>query len=279
MFDTNPNLIQVGAAPAAAGSTFGSKAKLAPAILIHDGGGTIFSYYCLGDLGRRVFGIANPRYESGERYEDGIPEMASDYLRFVREAVPEGGDVILGGWSLGGLVALELARQLAGERGAVGGPARLNVIGVVMVDSVCPILGPSPPAGIVKHVIEWAEHTKEETKTRVLRCFENAVYMVDEQWTPPSWEGKGHPPPVVLLKARDTAPVVEAGIAKIDVHRKDPRLGWDAYMKGLITRVIEIPGQHYNLFHTDDNLRTTTEALKQACKEVEDINKSRKLFG
>ncbi len=88
-----------------------------------------------------------------------------------------------------------------------------------------------------------------------------------------------YPPPVVLLKATEDVPVVDAGIAKIDIYRKDPRLGWDNYQRGLITRVIPIPGNHYNIFHTEETQQAATEAIKQACKEVEDINKSRKLFG
>jgi pimeloyl-ACP methyl ester carboxylesterase len=274
MFTTNPNLIQDPPLPGSSQPT--------PLILIHDGGGTIFSYYCLGDLGRSVHGIANPHYESGQRWEGGIPEMARHYLSFVRDAVPNGsGDVILGGWSLGGLVALELARLLESTEDPTLG---LRVVGIVMVDSVCPVVGEGwkPPAPFVPHAVQWSEFTQMETREKVTRCFEEARRMVDE-WTLPVWEGgdgsKGsvgsRPPPVVLLRAMEAVPVEGEGMTKVDAHRSDRQLGWGKYRKDLVTKVIDIPGHHFNIFHTDDTLDSTTEGIKKACVELETINDSR----
>ncbi|KAK3903404.1 Alpha/Beta hydrolase protein [Staphylotrichum tortipilum] len=275
MFDSNPSLIQSGARPVTSKTaSSATSAKPVPIVLIHDGGGTIFSYYCLGELNRPVFGIANPRYESGATWEGGLTEMASQYVRFVKEAVPEGGDIILGGWSQGGVVSLELAKQLADDEVCKSG--RLRVIGLVMVDSVCPLRGDVPRPPVVKHAMQWAAHTREETKARVLKCFENAVNMADN-WTPLEWEGSELAvPPVVLLRAGESVPVVAAGIAKVDIHREEKHLGWDVYKKDLITKVIPIPGHHYNLFHTDENMRATTEAIKQACRELEVMNNNSK---
>ncbi|KAM7189111.1 hypothetical protein V8F33_010232, partial [Rhypophila sp. PSN 637] len=55
----------------------------APLFLIHDGGGTIFNYFLLGPLGRAVWGIYNPRFESGGRWEGGVSQMASEYLALI----------------------------------------------------------------------------------------------------------------------------------------------------------------------------------------------------
>lgn len=273
MFTTNPNLIQ-DPPPSGPGS------PPTPLILIHDGGGTIFSYYFLGDLGRSVHGIANPHYESGQRWEGGIPEMARHYLQFVKDAVgPEGGggDVILGGWSLGGLIALELARQLEStEDPALG----VRVVGIVMVDSVCPLVaeGWKPPVPVVQHAVQWSELTKEETKERVTRCFGEAMRMVGE-WTLPVWDGvavRSRPPPVVLLRAVDAVPVEGEGMTRVDIHRSDHQLGWGNYRKDLVTKVIDIPGHHFSIFHTEENLDTTTEGIKKACEELETMKESRR---
>lgn len=73
------------------------QAKGAPLFLIHDGGGTIFSYYFLGDLGRTVYGIPNPRFGSDEPiWENGIPEMARAYAQLIRSKVAAG-DILVGG--------------------------------------------------------------------------------------------------------------------------------------------------------------------------------------
>lgn len=70
-----------------------------PLFLVHDGGGTTFSYACLDSLGgRTVLGIHNERFDEGGFWEGGIGEMARRYVEMVEEVVgDEGGDVLLGG--------------------------------------------------------------------------------------------------------------------------------------------------------------------------------------
>ncbi|KAH6641373.1 Alpha/Beta hydrolase protein [Chaetomium tenue] len=269
MFDEQPSLIQIfdpDTAPTPTPPT--------PLVLIHDGGGTIFSYHCLGELGRTVHGIANPHYESAQPWTGGIPEMARHYLAFVESVIPPGGEVILGGWSLGGLLALEMAAQAAAdERGQ-----RIRVVGILMVDSVCPLAeGAVRPAVVVPHAVQWHEHTRPETREKVTWCFAEAVRMVGE-WTLPAWEGKAgggpSPPPVVMLRARERVPVGE-GVARVDLHRSDRLLGWGGYRKDLIREIIDIPGHHYNVFDTEDNLDAATEAIMTACSVIERLDGSR----
>ncbi|KAL2169565.1 hypothetical protein VTG60DRAFT_5877 [Thermothelomyces hinnuleus] len=258
-----------------------------PLFLIHDGGGTIFSYYCLRELDRPLYGIANPNFDSGAAWAGGIPEMARHYRAFIRSALPSGGDVIVGGWSLGGLISLEIAHQIAEEaRRSPPGEPRLRVVGIVMVDSICPVIAAASWRPIVEHNIVWSENTREETKQKVMRCFSEALRMVKE-WKLPDWEGeegeegeKGEegddgeraplrPPPVVLLRALECVPEPGEGLSRVDIHRSDPQLGWGLYRKDLIAKVIDIPGHHFNLFHTEENLDATTEAIKKACREIE----------
>ncbi|KAK3297197.1 Alpha/Beta hydrolase protein [Chaetomium fimeti] len=287
MFEDQPSLIQVFDPEDATTTTTGSSSPWnqehpnptrtpkapTPLILMHDGGGTIFSYYCLGDLRRTVHGIANPHYETGRAWAGGIPEMARDYLGFVASVVPTGGDVILGGWSLGGLLALEMARQAAAD-------GSVRVVGLVMVDSVCPLApvggGRNPPL-VVPHAMQWHEHTRPETREKVMRCFAEAVRMVGE-WTLPVWEGKAgdgpKPPPVVMLRARESVPVAE-GVSRVDLHRSDRLLGWGGYRKDLIKEIIDIPGHHYNVFDTEDNVDAATEAIAKACLLVEKLDAGR----
>lgn len=53
--DTNPETIQPPQ-PSHAST---------PLLLLHDGGGTTFPYHCLPPLPRALYGIHNPRFESG----------------------------------------------------------------------------------------------------------------------------------------------------------------------------------------------------------------------
>lgn len=269
MFGPNPNLVQElprSRAPVHPPPT--------PLVLIHDGGGTVYSYHCLGRLDRPVYGIYNPHYGTDRVWAGGIREMAAHYVGLIKAAIPRG-DVILGGWSLGGLLSLQIARLLADD-------GKLNVLGIVMVDSVYPRaqeLGPK----VVRHVVEWGPTTKKETREAVQRCFQEAGRMVGE-WKLPTWEAREeeedgvydpvmpgpnvNPPPVWLLRAVEPVPVLEEGVSRVDTYRRDRCLGWDSYRKGLIVKVEDVPGHHFNIF-SFEHIDAVTEKLKRACAEVE----------
>lgn len=68
-----------------------------PLILLHDGGGTTFSYHCLYPIGRTVYGIQNARLDEGGYWESGISGMASHYIELIEKVMPEGGEILLGG--------------------------------------------------------------------------------------------------------------------------------------------------------------------------------------
>src|SRR5215218_3483828 len=90
-----------------------------PLFFVHAAGGNAVSYAALA----RHLGPSVPVYAFQSRGLDGgelpharIEEMAADYLAALRAVQPEG-PYRLGGWSMGGVVAFEMARRLeaAGE--------------------------------------------------------------------------------------------------------------------------------------------------------------------
>jgi thioesterase domain-containing protein/acyl carrier protein len=85
-----------------------------PLFLIHPVGGSVFCYVELA----RALGREQPLYAFQARGLNGeeaphtsIEEMAAAYLEELRRAQPEG-PYHLGGWSLGGVIAFEMAQQL-----------------------------------------------------------------------------------------------------------------------------------------------------------------------
>jgi thioesterase domain-containing protein len=85
-----------------------------PFFCAHAVGGSVFSYVTLA----RRLGRTQPFYALQARGLMGsqephtrIEEMAADYIRAIRQ-VQESGPYLLGGWSMGGLVAFEMACQL-----------------------------------------------------------------------------------------------------------------------------------------------------------------------
>ncbi|GAA2000423.1 hypothetical protein GCM10009799_29700 [Nocardiopsis rhodophaea] len=105
-----------------------------PLFCVHPAGGSVL---CYGELARRLghgrplYGLAPIGLEEGQEADTRVDDMVERYLAEVREVRPHG-PYHLAGWSLGGVIALEMAARLrdAGEQVAL----------VAMVDSVAPEL-------------------------------------------------------------------------------------------------------------------------------------------
>ncbi|HEX2077631.1 MAG TPA: amino acid adenylation domain-containing protein, partial [Longimicrobium sp.] len=85
----------------------------APLFCIHPGAGTVLCYNAMArHLGPSVpvFGVQALDFEVDRAALTSIPEMAARYVDEIRRLHP--GPVRLAGWSFGGLVAFEMARQL-----------------------------------------------------------------------------------------------------------------------------------------------------------------------
>jgi thioesterase domain-containing protein len=85
---------------------------------VHPVGGGVLSYF---ELARRVRAAGHPVYGLQARGLDGeqmpscnIEEMAAHYIEEIRTVQPEG-PYHLGGWSLGGVIAFEMTRQLLAQ--------------------------------------------------------------------------------------------------------------------------------------------------------------------
>lgn len=92
----------------------------APLFLVHPPGGIIVCYYPLAhclDGKRPVYGIRSPTTPASGEPVNRLEDLAAGYVRAIRSVRPDG-PYLLGGWSLGGVIAFEMAQQLiaAGQR-------------------------------------------------------------------------------------------------------------------------------------------------------------------
>jgi thioesterase domain-containing protein len=92
---------------------------VAPLFCLHPAGGHVFPYYALAQqlAGQRpVYGIQCQRLIDPAHRETSLTAMAAAYLKLIQARQPAGPYLLLG-WSLGGALAMEIARQLetAGE--------------------------------------------------------------------------------------------------------------------------------------------------------------------
>ena len=84
-----------------------------PFFCVHPGGGQVLSYIQLAqhlESDRPFYGLQSVGLSNAEPQDD-IETMAAGYLAAIRAVQPDG-PYLLGGWSMGGLVAFEMAQQL-----------------------------------------------------------------------------------------------------------------------------------------------------------------------
>ncbi|MGL5865738.1 MAG: amino acid adenylation domain-containing protein [Dermatophilaceae bacterium] len=110
-----------------------------PLFVVHPIGGNVI---CYRDLARElqperpVYGLQAVGGEPGSEPLSSVPELAASYLAAVRRVQPEG-PVHLAGWSFGGYVAVEMARQLGPDQ----------VLSLSLLDTVALADGPRPEIG------------------------------------------------------------------------------------------------------------------------------------
>ena len=117
-----------------------ASSTLTPLILIHAISGLALPYLALGPLdgtdlssGRPVYGISSPMITSPNKYSTYLPTslsaLASQYVSLIRQKFPKG-PYLLGGWSMGGMIAMEMTSILRSQGE--------QVLHVLMIDSVNP---------------------------------------------------------------------------------------------------------------------------------------------
>jgi len=103
-------------------------------MLIHPISGLALPYLALGELSqdgqRPIYGINSPIYgRKPWHLPSSLDELAVAYVRLVQRIQPQG-PYLLGGWSMGGMIALRMAAILE--------KANERIIHIVLIDSINP---------------------------------------------------------------------------------------------------------------------------------------------
>lgn len=95
-----------------------SQGRRPPFFCVHPSGGTVFRYqklaHLLGEYEQPFYGFQTPELEDDEYVDQevmSLESIASTYIAAMRQIQPQG-PYQLGGWSLGGSIAFEMAQQL-----------------------------------------------------------------------------------------------------------------------------------------------------------------------
>lgn len=164
------------------------------------------------------------------------------------------------GWSFGGIVAVEMAHQIATcGRG-------LTVSGILMLDSVySKCERPEATKRGTSQYVPGLTGQSQQTQDKLITALVRATCLADN-WCVPEWtlprlaRGKvsvaspchgwaPRPPPVILIRATEKTPMRDTdAMCVLDRTRFLPQLGWEDMHPDFVTRVFPVKGTHYTLF-------------------------------
>ncbi len=259
-----------------------------PFFCVHPAGGTVFCYQALAEhLGRSrpFYGLQAVGLDGGRPPHENVEQMAAHYAAAMR-AVQSHGPYHLGGWSLGGNLAFEVARQLHAAGEPVGllalfdsgalppdrDPTEEDFLPVVMAlfpgddDLSLEQLRAMTPE---EHLVYFSRRALKagvvlptfnvETAGHVFEVFKGNLKAM--------WEFRPRPfPGKVTLLASEEQP------EGIDVAR-DPCLGWGAYAQGGV-EVHRIPGRHLDIIR-EPHVRVLAGRLRECLDRAAAVESGR----
>nr|AWI62629.1 nonribosomal peptide synthetase [Cystobacter sp.] len=254
-----------------------------PLFCVHPGGGTS---YCYLELARALgpdqpfYAFQSPGLEDGQPVLEDVAAFASRYIEVMREQQPRG-PYLLSGWSFGGLIAYEMARQLrargedvallalfdAGlgaavnrERDLAETPDQATLLHALFEDELeLPLehLRALEPEAQLRYVIEQARGASivapgfsSQDAKRFLEMFQRNI-RVAQRYQPGGYAGR-----VMLFTAAEQP----------DTFKADPTLGWAALIEDGLT-VVQVPGRHQTLLRKP-NVRVLARHLGEALEAV-----------
>ncbi len=246
-----------------------------PLFFVHPAVGDVL---CYADLARRLgseqpfYGLEARGLHGGQEPLASVEELASYYVQLVKSAQPQG-PYSLGGWSLGGLVAFEMAQQFHTQAQqvrllALVDPSEIGVRPDVEPDELRLLAGLArgmglPLEDIVSQADEARELSLDERLAKLLELARRANAL---------------PPEMGLQEARQAFQVFKSNIRALrhyvprpyagplalfkaseqeDVAQED--LGWGAWAQEVQVRVV--PGGHYTIVR-EPNVGILAEQLK-----------------
>src|SRR5262249_35135082 len=249
-----------------------------PWFMVHPPGGIVVCYHALAQaMGRErpFYGIRSRGLHGETELPDRVEEMAAEYRAAVRAVQPQG-PYLLGGWSAGGLFALEMAQQLLAEGEAIGILAFLDTTPPAAQDPAADLAGRE--YGLERSLEELAQLGPDEqlpflwqhalrlglidagvplqVAQQVLddlkRLFHHHMVLTDNYVVRP------YPGRIILFRPSDAPFAVPT----------PPDRGWGSLAAGVDVHLV--PGQHHSMVkepHVQVLARELAACLRQAESE------------
>ena len=259
-----------------------------PMFLIHPGAGFIYEYQHLTSLDRGVYAIHDPKLlrPSTDTWPS-IEAMASQYadlvLDTVRETHPDV-PILLGGYSFGGVVALEIARLLLNSNSP-------GVAGLILIDAPPP-LSHRPLSRKIIDAAMTRKHRHSSSSAEDVRkpsAFEEAIAQlaIRNNLRAAGLLASYQPDPLmkgvetVLLRSKEgfSFEVGEGEAQDKETERNEwlcdreylSNAGIEEWeeLVGRRVEIADIPGTHFEPFERE-NVEAVSEAMRQACGKMDE---------
>lgn len=246
------------------------EAAQAPALfLVHGVGGSVHWYHALAELLKadfNVYGIQSPGMDEGEDDMVGadVESLARLYISEIK-AVQAQGPFWIGGHSMGGIIAFEMARQFH----ALGD-------GVALVANFDNWNRAADAPGFITKLLRLAVHFLKLGTADKLRFLRDKMQWAKQCFSARLARGRADVRPLEAMKAANVkaayryAPGFYPGTLTLFRARQqaataldDPLLGWNGLAEEI--DVVEVPGNHYTLLG-EPHVRTLADELRRRAR-------------
>ncbi|KAI1132517.1 hypothetical protein F5Y10DRAFT_293615 [Nemania abortiva] len=234
--------------------------------LIHDGSGQCSFYSRMSDMNRSITGIFSPDSSTNiERLED----LASLYIK--RTKLHDEKEVVLGGWSFGGVLAFEVARQLR----SLG----QSVKGLILIDSPPPVVHQALPSEIISYILSnkttngttYAAESSKKAREKIKQKFLHHAMLLQNYHPTP----KADDFPCVMLKcsqSMDTAKLCNVTYPWVsdDDFRERSVWQWEELI-GRSIPVLDVACNHFQVFDAE-HVEDVSQKVMLACEMLENFD-------
>ncbi|RYO74225.1 hypothetical protein DL763_010640 [Monosporascus cannonballus] len=233
--------------------------------LFHDGSGMCSMYGRLRNINRTVHGIFSPDATSPSPAVKRMEDLAAFYIKSGNLGAEQ--EIILGGWSFGGVLAFEVSRQLRKLGTAVKG--------VILIDSPYPIDHQALPPEVISHVVKKPSKGREllsgaakQARDTIEAQFQRHARMLEEYNPDRNVEDV----PCVMLRcthALDTETLCGVSYPWLsdDTFRDQCVRDWEQLIEKRIP-VMDVDCNHFEVFD-EKHLQDVSEKLGIACDMLE----------
>ncbi|KAK4060472.1 uncharacterized protein Triagg1_10742 [Trichoderma aggressivum f. europaeum] len=243
--------------------------------MFHDGSGLSKMYARLDNMNRDVYGISNLSFPSFVPRNTGartMEELASYYIKSTDLGARS--DIILGGWSFGGVLAFEVSHQLLHQG--------IRVKGVILVDSPVPKSHEALPRQIISYILNQRRNgsfnsnrvsANSEVAMRARASIESQFRRHADmlQCYNPKRNPHGDVPCVIIKCARNMDTMSLCGVEYPFLGNSESRDQSNGEWENLTSQRIPVLDVNCNHFEVFDDVFAahTSSQVEMACKLLE----------